>query len=247
MKIEICVDSLESAIKAEKGGAHRIELCADLALGGTTPSYGLMKLCKDSLNIEIYTMIRPRSGDFCYSDLDFQVMIEDVLCAKKLNMDGVVLGILKKDGVIDKDRMKKLIDLARPMKITIHRAFDMTKDMEKSLEDVIDLGIDRILTSAFENKVYENLQLLKELVIKNNKRTIIMAGSGINVNNLEDIIKTGVDEIHLSASKEIDSSMVYRKYNISMGAASSNKEYKISVACEDIVSEIIKKINLKQA
>lgn len=239
MIIEVCVDTLDSALNAQTAGANRIELCADLALGGTTPSYGLIKLCRKYLNIDIYVMIRPRCGDFCYSDMEFETMKMDVENAKNLKMDGVVFGILDEYGYIDKKRMKELIDIAKPMKVTIHRAFDMSKDIFKSLEDAVDLGIDRILTSAQSNKVYENLKLLQELIEKADGKIVVMAGSGINENNVREVIKTGVLEVHASGKVEIESKMKFRRTNISMGASSSNKEYKVEITSIDKIKKLI--------
>ena len=218
MKLEICVDLLESAVIAQKGGADRIELCADLQLGGTTPSGGLMKAARKHLDIDIYAMIRPRSGDFLYNDMEFETMKADVEMAKEAGLDGVVFGLLDEDGNIDEARMKELIELAKPMKVTVHRAFDVSNDPFKSLETLIDLGVERILTSAGGLKVTDDLPLLSEIVKKADKRIKIMAGSGVSAANAAEIVKTGVDELHLSAKSKYKSQMIFKK-EISMGTS----------------------------
>src|SRR5438445_9519302 len=146
--IAVCVDSVESAMAAEAGGAERVELCDNLMEGGTTPSAGAVAAARKKLEIKFHVIIRPRGGDFCYSDVEFEVMKRDVEFAKQLGADGIVIGILLPDGAIDVTRTRELIDIARPMSVTFHRAFDMTRDAFAALETLIDLGIDRILTSG---------------------------------------------------------------------------------------------------
>jgi copper homeostasis protein len=218
MKLEICVDLLESAVIAEKGGADRIELCADLQLGGTTPTGGLMKTARKHLDIDIYAMIRPRSGDFLYTELEFETMKADIELAKEMGMDGVVFGILDEDGNIDKARMQELIELAAPMKVTVHRAFDVSNDLFKSLETLVELGVERILTSAGGLKVTDNLPLLNKIVKKADHRIKIMAGSGVTAENAQEVIQTGVDEVHLSAKSKHESQMRF-KQEINMGTS----------------------------
>ena len=158
--IEICLEDVESVIRAEKGGADRVELCADLFEGGTTPSLGTFITARRHTTITINTMIRPRGGDFCYSDVEFEAMLEDVKAFKEHGADGIVFGILNIDGTIDKERSRRIIEAARPLPVTFHRAFDMSKDLFQSLEDLIDLGVDRILTSGGEPTVMEGIMNL---------------------------------------------------------------------------------------
>src|ERR1039457_4698355 len=146
MLLEACVNSVVSAIEAQKGGASRVELCENMQEGGTTPSAGSILTARRNLYIDLYVMIRPRGADFLYNDLEFEIMKQDIHLAQELGADGVVFGILKSDGTIDKERMKVLVELARPMRITWHRAFDMARDPYEAMEDLISLGIDRILT-----------------------------------------------------------------------------------------------------
>jgi len=201
MTIEIVVYGIESAMNAQKGGADRIELCDNAAEGGTTPSFGVMKIVRQALSIDVYAMIRPRGGDFVYSEYEYQAMKSDIEICKRASLDGVVFGILKPDGSLDKERCKKLIAAARPMRVTCHRAFDVTRDSFEALEDCIECGFDKILTSGRKQKAEEGIDIIKELVKRAGNRIAIIAGSGINENNVTQIVKaTGVHEIHFSAS-----------------------------------------------
>ena len=186
MIIEACVNSAISAIEAQKGGADRVELCENLHDGGTTPSAGTIKFARKNLHIGLFVMIRPRGGDFLYSEDEFEIMKEDIKVARELGADGVVFGILKPDGTIDLERMKTLVDLARPMGITCHRAFDMTADPFQAMEDLITLGIDRILTSGQQKTASEGASLILELIQRSNGRIIIMPGSGVKEDNIEE-------------------------------------------------------------
>lgn len=242
---EICVDSIESALAAERGGANRIELCDNLIGGGTTPSLGMIKLARKHINIDINIMIRPRSGDFCYSPVEFEVMKKDIEYAKKYGMNGIVAGILNPNGEIDIERMKELIELSKPLKVTFHRAFDMTRDPFKSLDILIELGVERILTSGQQNTAIDGVNLIKDLVDRANEKIIIMPGAGINQDNIKDIIQTtGVNEVHLSAKKKVESIMEYRNHNVNMGGNTITPEYNNYFTCENIVKGITQILNL---
>ncbi len=184
MKIEICLESVESVLIAERGGADRVEFCADLFEGGITPSLGAFKVARANSKIAMSVIIRPRGGDFCYSDLEFASMEEDIKLFKEAGADCVVLGILTPDGEIDIKRTKKLVNLARPMEVTFHRAFDVTKDPFRSLDTLIDMGIDRVLTSGLEPTVTEGLDTLIELVKRAGDNIIVMPGCGLTERNL---------------------------------------------------------------
>ncbi len=226
IKLEVCVDSVQSAINAEKGGAIRVELCDNLFEGGTTPSAGTIEVARKNLSIGLQVIIRPRGGDFLYSDIEFDIMKRDIAQAKLLGADGVVIGILLPDGTVDMSRTAELVKLARPMNVTFHRAFDMTSDPFEALEDIISLGIDRILTSGQERSVPEGVALIGELVKKAGNRIMIMPGGGINEWNIEKIVEaTGVRECHVSGRKRISSEMRFINNRAYMGGELRFPEY----------------------
>jgi copper homeostasis protein len=218
MIIEACVNSAISAIEAQKGGADRVELCENLHDGGTTPSAGSICFARKNLHIGLFVMIRPRGGDFLYSDDEFEIMQEDIRVAKSLGADGVVFGILLPDGTMDMERMKMLIDLARPMGVTCHRAFDMTADPFHAMEDLISLGVDRVLTSGQEPTAPQGAGLIKELIVKSAGRIIIMPGCGIKEHNAAALVRiTGADEIHIHLEKQVPGRMTFRQSGVYMG------------------------------
>lgn len=223
--LEICVDSVESAIRAQAGGAQRVELCDNLMEGGTTPSAGALELARQHLAIALNVIIRPRGGDFFYSAIEYEIMRRDIAIAKQAGADGVVIGLLNPNGTVDKKRVKTLIDLARPMSVTFHRAFDMTRDPFAALETLIALGVDRILTTGQEATVSEGLELIAELVKRAGNRIIIMPG-GAKEHNIARVVKiTGAREFHMTASTVIESAMRYRNPRPFMGGALRPPEY----------------------
>ena len=229
MKIEICLESIESVIAAEKGGADRVEFCADLFEGGTTPSLGAFKVARANSTITISVMIRPRGGDFCYSDLEFAAMKEDIRVFREAGADCVVFGILTPEGEIDVKRNKELVELARPMEVTFHRAFDMTPDAEASLETLIDLGFDRLLTSGLEASVIEGIEVLAALVKQAGDRIIIMPGCGITERNFAFLdSKVKAKEYHVFVPGTTESKMTYRPDHIYMGGVLRQAEFAIS-------------------
>ncbi len=239
MTIEVVVYTIESAMHAQKGGADRIELCDNPGDGGTTPSFGTLEIVRQALSIDVYAMIRPRGGDFAYSAYEYHAMKRDIEMCKRASLDGVVLGILKPDGTIDKDRCRKLIDAARPMKVTCHRAFDMTRDLKEALEDCIEVGFDCILTSGGQATAEQGVNVLAGLVMQANGKIAIMAGSGVNESNVESIVgKTGVGAIHFSAKAYHDSMMQYRNAAIAGMGASAGSEYQ----CRTVDEEVVKRM-----
>lgn len=199
-KLEICCYSLQAAIDAQNGGADRIELCQSRPEGGTTPSYATVQMAKKLIHIPIYVMIRPRGGDFLYSDLEFEIMMRDIEMCKNLKVDGVVFGLLLKDGSIDIERTIKLTELARPMKVTFHRAFDMANNLYEALTDLINIGIDSILTSGGAQTAIEGKVPIKDLVAKAGEQLVIIPGSGIDETNIREMATfTAAKEFHSSA------------------------------------------------
>lgn len=210
MKLEIIGFNIESCIKAQEAGADRIELCDNPLEGGTTPSYGLITAARKKLSIELYVMIRPRGGDFLYSEEEFNIMKTDVAVCKQEGCDGIVMGILSSDGTIDRKRNSALVEYAYPLGVTFHRAFDWAKDPFQSLEDIVETGCERILTSGQQKKAIEGISLIKDLVKQSAERIIIMPGSGVNTENIIHIAEsTGAAEFHSSASIFSSSKMEY--------------------------------------
>ena len=209
-KLEVIGFTIESCLIAQAAGAHRIELCDNPSEGGTTPSYGFIKTARENLSIELYPIIRPRGGDFLYSEIEFEVMKADIQICKNLGCDGVVIGMLNSDGTVDKQRCKELVDIAQPMGVSFHRAFDRTKDPFKALEDIISIGCERILTSGQKSVATDGAALLNELVKQANGRIIIMPGSGVRSDNIETLVKkTNAIEFHTSARTYTDSKMEF--------------------------------------
>jgi copper homeostasis protein len=228
MIVEIVVYNIDSALRAQEGGADRIELCDNPGEGGTTPPYGTIEVVRNRTNLDVFVMLRPRGGDFCYSNDEFYSMKRDLFQCQKLSVDGFVLGILHPDGTIDKKRCKELIDKARPLKVTCHRAFDMTRDPYEALEDCIEVGFERILTSGQQTKALLGVDLIADLVKKARGRIKIMAGSGVNESSVQEIVsKTGVEEIHFSATVFKDSNMQFRNPAISGMGSEEGTEFKI--------------------
>jgi len=247
MKItfEACVDSVESSLNAQEGGADRIELCADLLEGGITPSYAMLKLVIEKLKIPVNVIIRPRGGDFLYTDYELEVMRSDIEFCKQAGVNGIVIGILKDDGTIDKTRTEELIEAAKPMSVTFHRAFDMTREPEEALNALIELGVDRLLTSGQEADVHKGIPALKKLVELARDRIIIMPGGGVNEINIKEVVeKTGVKEIHASAREKARSKMNYINTRTSMSDSKSMEEYDLMVTSVERIRAMVNAIKL---
>ncbi|XP_062927409.1 copper homeostasis protein cutC homolog isoform X2 [Mobula hypostoma] len=229
--MEVCVDSVESAISAERGGASRIELCSSLVEGGVTPSIGLLQVVKQYVKIPVFAMVRPRGGDFLYTDSEIEVMKADIKMAKASGANGIVFGVLTEDGRVNCEVCLDLIAESRPLPVTFHRAFDMVHDPSTALECLISLGFDRVLTSGCDSTALEGLPTLRHLVEQAKQRIIVVAGGGITERNLQRILEgSGICEFHCSARSSRDSLMKFRNNSVSMGASLSPPEYSVKVA-----------------
>ena len=236
--LEVCLDSVESALAAERGGADRVELCAGLPEGGTTPSAGMIAAVRKKIGIGLQVMIRPRGGDFCYSVDEFSIMQRDILIAKQLGATGVVFGILNTDGNIDKERMRQLVELSHPLKVTCHRAFDMTRDFGEALEDLVEIGVDRVLTSGGKKSAVDAMPTLKQLVQQSHGRISVMACGELSIANVKAVISyTNVREVHAGLGTAVTSAMKFRNQKIAMGTLAES-EYQHMVVTESSVREL---------
>ncbi len=218
MILEVLVDSVESGRAAVDGGADRLEVCQNLFEGGTTPSAGLLAALQRTVAVPLNVMIRPRGGDFCYSEDEFEVMRQDVRIARDLGASGVVFGILNPDGTVDAGRTGELMRLARPLTGTFHRAIDVTRDLGEALETLIGLGVNRVLTSGGESTVLEGIDAIASLVTQAGDRIVVMPGGGIRERNVEKVVATtGAREIHVSGSRSVESRMEHRNTRVPMG------------------------------
>jgi copper homeostasis protein len=244
--IEVCVDSVSSAIAAERGGAQRVELCSDLYEGGVTPSVGLIEAVRSKISIGLNPIIRPRAGDFCYSDDEIDIIRRDIRMAKEANADGVVFGLLKPDGSIDVERTRTLVDLARPLSVTFHRAFDMAANLDQALEHVCATGADRLLTSGGEQDCTQGADAIAHLVSAAGGRIVIMAGGGIGQSNATSIIeRTGVTEIHVGLASTTTSPMLYRNPRVTLGKT-HGREYQRTQVMEENVRKLSHAISFTQ-
>ena len=224
-KVEVCANGVESCLAAQEGGADRVELCAGIPEGGTTPSYGEIKVARRVLKTtRLHVIIRPRGGDFLYTDLEVERIAADIAVCRELGVDGVVFGCLKADGTVDMERNRYLMSCSRGMSVTFHRAFDRTADPAKALEDIIALGCDRILTSGQQPKAIQGTDLLARLNRQAAGRIILMAGSGVTEQNILDIREaTGLTEFHFSAREPQPSAMQYVNPDLYMGRPGANE------------------------
>lgn len=238
--LEVIAFNIASCQIAQAAGASRIELCDNPADGGTTPSYGFIKAAREKLRIDLYAMVRPRGGDFLYSDDEFGILKTDVKVCKELGCDGVVIGLLNKDGSVDKERSKQLVDLAYPMGVTFHRAFDRTRNPFEALEEVIETGCARILTSGLAPNCVDGSPLIAELVKRADGRISLMPGSGLRSSNAIKVARaTGANEFHTSASVFAGSGMDYV-------AERMDEDLKTVIVDGDEVKKIIQLLKLHQ-
>lgn len=242
-KFEVCANSVESCIAAQRGGADRVELCAGIPEGGTTPSYGEIKTARRMLtDTRLHVIIRPRGGDFLYTPLELERMKEDIKICRELGADGVVFGCLTADGDVDMAKNRELMECADGMATTFHRAFDRATNPAKAMEDIISLGFDRILTSGQQPKAIEGTVLLAKLQKQADGRIILLAGSGVTEDNILELYRaTGINEYHFSARVSVESKMSNMCSNVYMGAKGAN-EQAILVTSEERVRNTISRI-----
>lgn len=240
-QFEICTNSVESCIAAQEGGANRVELCAGIPEGGTTPSYGEIATAREVLtHTKLHVIIRPRGGDFLYSPVEIKTMLKDIEIARRLGADGVVFGCLTADGEIDIPVMQQLMAASKGLSVTFHRAFDVCRNPHKALEQLIELGCDRILTSGQQANAEAGIPLLKELQQEAAGRIILLAGCGVNENNIRRIAEeTGIEEFHFSARESIKSGMEYKNEAVSMGGTVHISEYERNVTTAERVKNTI--------
>jgi copper homeostasis protein len=243
--LEVCANSVTSALAAQDGGSARVELCENLYEGGTTPSHGEILMARKLLHIKLHVLIRPRGGGTFYTDLEFDVMMADVKYCIDAGCDGIVMGMLKADGTVDKERCSQMVYMAKQhgLSVTFNRAFDMSADLEQSLEDIIELGCDRILTSGGRTTAMEGSSIIARLIKKAAGRIIIMPGCGISETNAADLVHfTGATEIHASARKRIESQMTFKNNHIVLGQ-NYGDEYSLDQTDKVRVKQIIKNAN----
>lgn len=237
--IEICVENIDGLLAAQKGGADRVELCASLVEGGITPSFGMVKQALKLATVPFFTIIRPRGGDFLYSAAEFASMLDDAASLRDLGAPGVVSGFLTADARIDEARMKALVAHAGSMKVTCHRAFDMTADPFEALEALIRCGVHRVLTSGQRDTALEGAELLRSLVERAGDRIVVMGCGRLNVSTIGEVRRrTGLKEMHFSSPSRVESAMAYRNPNVRMGA-SADREYHLTVTDPDAVRATI--------
>lgn len=240
-QFEVCANSVESCLAAQSGGANRVELCAGIPEGGTTPSYGDILIAREKLRgTRLHVIIRPRGGDFLYSSVEQRIMLKDIENARRLGADGVVFGCLTAEGDVDISLMKQLMEAASGMSVTFHRAFDVCRNAQEALEDIIGLGCNRILTSGQQATAEQGIPLLKELKKQAANRIILLAGCGVNQSNIARIAReTGIREFHFSARKDFPSGMLYHNEAVSMGGTVHIDEYTRSVTTSEKVKHTI--------
>lgn len=244
-QFEVCANSVESCLAAQNGGADRVELCAGIPEGGTTPSYGEIITAREILKTtRLHVIIRPRSGDFLYSPIEVKTMLKDIEMAKQLGVDGVVFGCLTAGGEIDLAIMQELMKASQGLSVTFHRAFDVCRNPEQALEQIIQLGCNRILTSGQQPTAESGILLLRKLQEQAAGRIILLAGCGVNEKNINRIAQeTKIHEFHFSARESIKSGMIYRNESISMGGTVHIDEYARDVTTAQRVRDTIQAVS----
>jgi copper homeostasis protein len=238
--IEICVEGIDGLIAAQNAGADRVELCASLLEGGITPSFGTVRTALEVAKIPFHVIVRPRGGDFLYSEAEHRSMVADVSALRDLGVAGVVIGCLRADGTIDEERMGELVEAAGPLNVTCHRAFDMTRDPAEALEALIRCKVGRVLTSGQRDTAPEGAALLAQLVKRAAGRIIILGCGALDPGNIGEVRReTGLGEMHFAALKDVQSAMAYRNPHVGMGGTDLDREYRNTVTDEALVAATI--------
>ncbi|MCA0013064.1 copper homeostasis protein CutC [Mesorhizobium sp. B292B1B] len=238
--IEICVEGIDGLLAAQAGGADRVELCASLVEGGITPSLGTVRAALDQAIVPFHVMVRPRGGDFLYSETEYRSMLADVAALRDLGVSGVVFGCLTAQGTIDERRMSELTEAAGGLNVTCHRAFDMTRDPAEALEALIRCKVGRVLTSGQRDTAMEGLSLLADLVRQGGDRIVILGCGGLDLGNIAEVRqRTGLSEMHFAALKEVPSAMRYRNPKVGMGGSDLDREYRNTLTDTPLVAATI--------
>ena len=238
--VEACVDAIDAALEAERGGADRLELCGELMQGGVTPSAGLVGAVWERVEIPVFVLVRPRTGDFLYDGDEVDVMVRDIAAARAMDVDGVVIGALTRHGDVDIGTVHTLMEAAGRMKVTFHRAFDFAREREVALEALIELGVHRVLTSGGAATALEGAASLKALVRQANGRIEILAGGGINAGNIATVVReSGVGEVHVRGAARVESGMVHRRAGVTLTRAAAPGDYeRVATRAEEIARVI---------
>ena len=240
MLVEACVDAIDAAVEAERGGAGRIELCGELLQGGVTPSAGLIGAVRERLTIPVFVLIRPRTGDFLYSADERDVMLRDIALAKSLGANGVVIGALTADGDVDVETTRALLDAARPMQVTFHRAFDFARDQDAAMDALLALGVDRVLTSGGASTALEGALALKRLAVRAGDAMTIFAGGSITPSNVAEVVRaSSVREVHVRAAACVESPMRYRRSGVTLARPQAPGDYERIATRADEVARVV--------
>ena len=238
--IELCVEGIDGFLAAQEAGADRVELCASLMEGGLTPSLATIRAAVKAAKIPVHVIIRPRGGDFLYSDAEFASMVEDIKALREEGVAGVVIGCLTPDGRIDEARTKALVEAARPMSVTCHRAFDMTADAHEALEALVRCGVDRVLTSGQRDTAVEGIAILKSAVEQAAGRIVVMGCGALDAGNIRTVRDgAGLTEMHFAALKTVPSGMAFRNPHVGMGGTEKDREYELTLTDKDAVRATI--------
>jgi len=238
--IELCVEGIDGLLAAQAAGADRVELCASLVEGGITPSLGTVRAALELATVPFHVIVRPRGGDFLYSEAEYRSMLADVSALADLGVAGVVVGCLNAEGTIDETRMSELVRAAGSLNVTCHRAFDMTRDPTEALEALIRCKVGRVLTSGQRDTALEGADLLAELVRQAGERIIILGCGGLDPDNIAEVLgKTGLREMHFAALADMPSAMRYRNPRVGMGGSDLDREYRTTVTDKTLVAATI--------